>query len=254
LTLLPSSLDQYARAEAQPGARVLQWPPMPPHAQAFGPLSTTRYTASGVAFDMVRVPPGCFVDGEGAEKRMLFVTRPFQIGLTLVTQALWRAVTGKSPSKFRGDDRPVEQVSWDDAQAFLGQLESLGLSSFRLPTEAEWAWAVRCGVVTRWAGADRVEPVAVTDRQSTAPVGGLLPSAAGVLDLSGNVWEWQRDVWLDSPAAGVDVQGPASGSYRVLRGGSWGSVPRSARVAVRSGFAPGLRGNYLGVRLLRATP
>jgi formylglycine-generating enzyme required for sulfatase activity len=227
---------------------------MPPRLQAFGPLSTTRTTVNGVSFDMVRVPPGRFVDGEGVEKRTLLVSRPFEIGVTLVTQALWRAVTGKSPSKFRGDDLPVEQVSWDDAQAFLGQLEALGFLGFRLPTEAEWAWASRCGVSTRWAGADRSESVAVVDRQSTASVGGLLPSAAGALDLSGNVWEWQQDLWSRPPAAGVDAEGPASGSDRVTRGGGWLIGPLSARVARRGDFAPGNRLIYLGVRLLRTAP
>ena len=225
---------------------------MPPRVQAFGPLSTTPYVVNGVSFDMVRVPPGRFVDGEGTEKRTLLVSRPFELGATLVTQALWRAVTGASPSRSRGDDFPVEQVSWDDAQVFLVRLEDLGLRGFRLPTEAEWAWAARCGVGTRWAGADRAESVAVVSRQSSAPVGGLLPSVAGSLDLSGNVWEWQRDVWLDSPAAGVDVQGPASGSLRVYRGGSWGGVPQRARVALRNRNAPGIRSYVLGVRLLRA--
>jgi formylglycine-generating enzyme required for sulfatase activity len=209
---------------------------------------------NGVSFDMVRVPPGRFVDGEGEAKRTLFVSRPFEIGTTLVTQALWRAVTSKSPSHFRGDDRPVEQVSWDDVQAFLGRLEALGLPGFRLPTEAEWAWAARCGVATRWAGADRDEPVAVTDRQSTAPVGGLLSSAAGALDLSGNLWEWQRDRWSGPPAAGVDTQGLASGSLRGRRGGSWDSVARFARVAIRHDSTSVRRTNFLGVRLLRVTP
>jgi len=227
---------------------------MPPRVQAFGPLSTTRTTVNGVSFDMVRVPPGRFVDGEGMEKRVLLVSRPFELGVTLVTQALWRAVTGASPSRFQGDDRPVEQVSWDDAQAFLGQLEALGFRGFRLPTEAEWAWAARCGVATRWAGADRFKSVAVVDRQSTAPVGGLLPSAAGVLDLSGNVWEWQQDRWSDAPAAGVDPEGPVSGSYRVRRGGGWSSDPQSARVALRGGRTPVRRDIILGVRLLRTTP
>ena len=227
---------------------------MPPHVQAFGPLSTTRTTVKGVSFDMVRVPPGRFVDGDGSDKRAFLVTRPFEIGVTLVTQALWRAVMGASPSRFQGDDLPVEQVSWDDAQAFLRQLEALGLRGFRLPTEAEWSWAARCGAAARWAGADRVEPVAVVDRQSTAPVGGFLPSAVGSLDLSGNLWEWQRDVWLDPPAAGVDVQGPASGSNRVSRGGGWFFGPRRARVALRNYYAPGVRSNTLGVRLLRTAP
>ena len=227
---------------------------MPPHAQAFGPLSTTRTTVNGVSFDMVRVPPGRFVDGEGASKRALLVSRPFEVGVTLVTQALWRAVMGTSPSRFDGDDRPVEQVSWDDAQAFLGQLEALGLHGFRLPTEAEWAWAVRCGVSARWAGADRAKPVAVVDQRETALVGGLLPSAVGALDLSGSLWEWQQDQWAGVPAGGLDVQGPASGSYRVLRGGSWNRPPRFARVAFRHDYATGGRNDILGVRLLRAVP
>jgi hypothetical protein len=114
----------------------------------FGPLSTTRYTVNGVAFDTIRVPPGRFVDGEGAEKRALLVSRPFELGVTLVTQALWRAVMGASPSRFAGGDRPVEQVSWDDVQVFLGQLEVLGLRGFRLPTEAEWEYACRAGTTT----------------------------------------------------------------------------------------------------------
>jgi formylglycine-generating enzyme required for sulfatase activity len=226
-----------------------------PHS-TFGPLSTTRYVVNGVSFDTICVPPGRFVDGEGAEKRALLVSRPFELGVTLVTQALWRAVMGASPSRFAGSDRPVEQVSWDDVQVFLGQLEVLGLRGFRLPTEAEWAWAARCGMETRWAGADRDKSVAMTvvGWQSTAPVGGLLPSAAGALDLSGNVWEWQQDWWSRPPAAGVDAEGPASGSHRVLRGGSWDGGPRLARVANRSSRAPGYRDCFLGVRLLRAAP
>jgi formylglycine-generating enzyme required for sulfatase activity len=227
---------------------------MPPRAQAFGPLSTTRITVNGVSFDMVRVPPGRFVDGEGAAKREILVSRPFELGATLVTQALWRAVTGKSPSPFRGDDLPVEHVSWDDVQAFLLQLEAFGLHGFRLPTEAEWVWAARCGVATWWAGADRFKPVAVVGRQSTASVGGLLSSAAGAFDLSGNVWEWQQDWWSNVPAAGVDTESSASGSGRVYRGGSWSLVPQYARVAVRSRGTPGVRGDYLGVRLLRTAP
>jgi formylglycine-generating enzyme required for sulfatase activity len=227
---------------------------MPPHAQAFGPLSTTRTTVNGVSFDMVRVPPGRFVDGEGASKRALLVSRPFEVGVTLVTQALWRAVMGTSPSRFEGADRPVEQVSWDDVQVFLGRLEALGFRGFRLPAEAEWAWAARCGASTLWAGADRVKSVAVVSQRSTASVGGLLPSAAGVLDLSGNVWEWQQDWWSSPPAAGVDTEGPASGSNRVIRGGSWYDHPRNARVAYRYYVAPGSRYYYLGVRLLRTVP
>jgi formylglycine-generating enzyme required for sulfatase activity len=207
---------------------------------------------AGVSFDMVRVPPGRFVDGEGAERRELLVSRPFEIGLTLVTQALWRAVTGSEPSAFRGEDRPVEQVTWDDVQAFLARLSGLGLRGFRLPAEAEWAWAARCGVPTGWSGADRVRPVAVVGARQMAPVAGLSPSVSGAFDASGNVWEWQQDGWAGSPPAGVDVQGPASGSVRVYRGGSWRNAPQVAWVAVRSGGSPGNRDDNLGFRLFRS--
>jgi formylglycine-generating enzyme required for sulfatase activity len=225
---------------------------MPP--RTFGPLGTTRYAVNGVPFDTVRVPPGRFVDGEGVEKRELLISRPFELGTTLVTQALWRAVTGESPSYFRGDDRPVERVSWDDVQTFLGRLELLGLQGFRLPAEAEWAWAARCGVSTRWAGADRAKVVAVVDKVRAEPVGGLLPSAAGALDLSGNMMEWQQDWWSRPPVAGVDADGPASGYDRVWRGGSWEDAPGFVRLVYRSSFSSDSLAAYLGLRLARTAP
>ncbi len=224
---------------------------MPPRDQAFGPLSTTRYVVNGVAFDTIRVPPGRFVDSKRLGKRALLNSRPFEIGVTLVTQALWRAVTGESPSEFSGPDRPVEQVSWDDVQAFLGQLEALGLDGFCLPTEAEWAWAAQCGVATLWAGVNRPRLVVAASRSGTKPVGGLPSSAAGALDLSGNLQEWQENAWSHSLAAGVDTQGPAFGSIRVFRSGSWLREPQLAQVAVRSGDNQDKRSDVLGVRLLR---
>jgi formylglycine-generating enzyme required for sulfatase activity len=214
-------------------------------------LGTTRTTVNGVSFDMVKVPPGRFIDGEGVTRRELLVSRPFELGVTLVTQTLWRAVMGSEPSKFRGEDRPVEQVSWNDVQDFLVRLEGLGLPGFRLPTEAEWAWAARCGAPTRWVGADRAQSVAVADARQTALVAGLSSSAAGVFDLSGNLLEWQENWWASTTSAGVDVQGPASGSIRVIRGGSWYYDPQRARVANRVNYSPGDRYYNLGFRLLR---
>ena len=225
-----------------------------PRAPTFGPLSTVRYTVNGVDFDMVRVPPGRFVDGEGRTRRELLVSRPFELGVTPVTQTLWRAVMGSSPSKFQGQDRPAEQVSWNEVQQLMAALAGRGLPGFRLPTEAEWAWAARCGVPTRWVGGDRVKAVAVVDSNQTALVAGLSGAAVGVFDFSGNVFEWAEDWYTGSPLAGVDSQGPASGSNRVSRGGSWGSVPRSVRVAYRYDDGPGNRNYYLGVRLLRTAP
>ena len=221
---------------------------------SFGPLSTVRYTVNGVDFDMVRVPPGRFVDGEGETRRELLVSRSFELGVAPVTQALWRAVMGSSPSRFWGEDRPVEQVSWDDVQQLMGALAQRGLPGFRLPTEAEWVWAARCGAPTRWAGADRAKAAAVVKSSQTAAVAGLSSSAVGTFDLSGNVWEWVGDWYEPVSLAGVDVQGPASGSRRVLRGGSWGYGPHFARVAYRGDDAPDYRDHYLGVRLLRTAP
>jgi formylglycine-generating enzyme required for sulfatase activity len=218
----------------------------------FGPLSTVRYVVGGVDFDMVKVPPGRFVDGEDGGRRELLVSRPFEIGVTLVTQALWRAVVGSISSEFSGEDLPVEQVSWDDVQGFLVRLEALGLPGFRLPTEAEWVWAARCGAPTRWAGADRAGLVAVVGVKEIAPVAGLSSSAAGVFDLSGGLWEWQQDGWATTPSAGVDVQGPMSRN-RVNRGGSWyGSAPKHARVASRYYDTSDFRDYDFGFRLLRS--
>jgi formylglycine-generating enzyme required for sulfatase activity len=220
----------------------------------FGPLSTVRYTVNGVDFDMVRVPPGRFIDGEGRTRRELLVSCPFELGVAPVTQALWRAVMGSSPSEFRGEDQPVEQVSWNEVQQLMAALVKRGLPGFRLPTEAEWVWAARCGAPTRWAGADRGKAAAVVSSRQTAAVAGLSGAAVGTFDLSGNVWEWVGDWYEQVSLAGVDMQGPASGSNRVLRGGSWGRDPQYARVAIRSGFTPGVRNDRLGVRLLRTAP
>ena len=218
-----------------------------------GPLSTVQYDVNGVRFDMVRVPPGRFIDGEGSARRELLVSRPFEIGIAPVTQALWRAVMGSSPSRFPGEDRPVEQVSWGDAQDLMVVLAARGLPGFRLPTEAEWAWAARCGVPTRWAGSERADEVAMADAMQAGVVAGLWGSAVGAFDFSGNVWEWMSD-WHGAPSAGVDLWGPASAIIRVSRGGGWRSELRCSRIAVRGSFTPGSRGSTIGVRLLRAVP
>jgi formylglycine-generating enzyme required for sulfatase activity len=218
----------------------------------FGPLSTTTYAVNGVSFDMVRLPPGRFIDGEDKARRELLVSRPFELGLTPVTQALWQAVTGSSPAWFKGEDRPVEHVSHNDVQAFLARLFASGLTGFRLPTEAEWAWAARCGAPTGWAGADRWMPVGVFDSSQTGLVAGFRPGPAGIFDQSGNVLEWATDWDQGSPASGIDPRGPASGSFRVKRGGDWACAPRYARVAYRNSDLPGMLDQYLGVRLLRA--
>lgn len=217
----------------------------------FGPLSTVNYTVNGVSFDMVRLPPGRFMDGEGSARRELLVSCPFELGLAPVTQALWRAVVGSSPSGFKAEDRPVETVSHDDLQDFLACLPALGFTGFRLPSESEWAWAARCGAPTRRAGADRAKPVAVTGVRQTGLVAGLHPAPAGIFDQSGNVWEWPADWYEGSPVSGIDSRGPASGCYRIRRGGGWASPGRFTAVAARNGSPPDVGNSSVGFRLLR---
>jgi formylglycine-generating enzyme required for sulfatase activity len=218
---------------------------------AFGPLSTTAYTVNRATFHMARLPPGRFMDGEGRTRRELLVSRPFEIGLTQVTQTLWRAVMSSSSARFEAEDRPVVQVSHDDVQGFLARLSVLGFTGFRLPTEAQWAWAARCGVPARWAGADRVKPVAVVDASDMEPVAGLHPDIPGLFDQSGNVFEWLADGFAETLSPGIDPRGPVSVFNRVVRGGGWGSEPWQARVVSRDFLLADFRMKGLSFRLLR---
>ena len=167
----------------------------------------------------------------------------FSIGRYEVTQAQWVAVMGSNPSYFKGDNLPVEQVSWDDIQVFLQKLNSLTGKNYRLPTEAEWAFAAKGGSQSHgydYAGSNDANAVAWSNDNSgnaTHPVGQKQPNELGIYDLSGNVEEWCSD-WTDG-----------SHIYRVYRGGSWCGPASYCRVA-HSPSTPGGRGFYLGFRLV----
>jgi formylglycine-generating enzyme required for sulfatase activity len=181
-----------------------------------------------------------------------------------VTQAQWQAVVGgTNPSDFSGSIKPVEEVSWDDAQVFIATLNA-GKSAiggpYRLPTESEWEYAYRAGTTTRFYWGEDDPPTAIDDyawytsNSSAAShnVGEKLPNAWGLYDISGNVWEWCQDWYDDYPAGPVtDPQGPASGLYRVLRGGSWDLDPVGCRAAYRFNAPRGARNGNIGFRLLR---
>ena len=222
----------------------------------FGPLSTTRYTVNGVTFDMVRVPPGRFIDGSVVREdlRELMVSRPFEIGMTLVTQSLWAAVTGAWPAHARDGQRPVDQVTRTDIDAFLRELEGLGFTGFDLPTAAEWSWAARCGVATAWAGANRTASIAALKRHTSGWVAARKASAAGLFDMTGNMSEYTSDIRLETQPAGVDVRvdSPAE-RRRVAIGGSWADGPEDALLS-----RPTSAGNEpyddIGLRLVRRQP
>lgn len=174
-----------------------------------------------------------------------------------VTQALWRAVMGSNPSNFKGDNLPVECVSWNDCQTFINRLNSYTGRNFRLPTEAEWEFAARGGNYSRhykYSGSNYIGDVAWYDDNSgnrTHPVGTKQPNELGLYDMSGNVYEWCSD-WYGSYSSysQSDPTGPNSGSYRVERGGGWSYYARFCRSSIRYVYAPGNSCNCLGLRLV----
>ena len=181
----------------------------------------------------------------------------YYIGETEVTQALWKAVMGSNPSYFKGDNLPVETVSWNDCQTFISKLNSLTGKRFRLPTEAEWEFAARGGNQSRhtqYSGSSRIDDVAWYKSNSdnkTHPVKTKQPNELGIYDMTGNVWEWCQD-WYGSynSYAQTNPTGASSGSFRVRRGGSWCHSPRLCRSSYRLDYAPGYSDYDLGLRLV----
>ncbi len=194
------------------------------------------------------------------------LSRGFWLADTAYTQAFWQAVTGTNPSHFRDDPRhPVEQVSWNDVQAFIAELGCrLPGLPVRLPTEAEWEYACRAGTTTPFSFGDNITPELVNYdgnfpyaggekgwyRQETVPVASLPANPWGLYEMHGNVWEWCADGYADYPnTLQTDPQGPQTGGDRVLRGGSWNSYGGSVRSANRSGDEPAYRSGIIGFRL-----
>ena len=229
--------------------------------------SSGSFTIAG--FDMVYVKGGTFTMGATAEqgsdaysneKPTHSVTlSDYYIGKYEVTQAQWRAVMGSNPSKWKGDNLPVENVSWNDIQKFIKKLNAQTGKKFRLPTEAEWEYAARGGNQSKgykYSGSNSISEVAWYDGNSgdkTHPVGQKSPNELGIYDMSGNVWEWCQD-WYSSSAYSSSSQtnptGPNSGSHRVLRGGSWDNAASRSRVSDRGNNSPDDRFNRGGFRLV----
>jgi formylglycine-generating enzyme required for sulfatase activity len=221
----------------------------------------------GISIDMVRVEAGTFTMGATAEMKntedsekpthRVTLTNDYYIGKYEVTQALWQAVMGDDPSYFKGDNLPVEAVTWDDCQEFIGKLNRITGKTFRLPTEAEWEYAARGGNKSRgyqYSGSNNPSNVAWYDDNSgdkTHAVGTKQPNELGIYDMSGNVWEWCQDrLGAYSSSSQVNPTGANSGSYRVSRGGSWCEFARLCRSSCRDLTSPGNRNYDLGLRLV----
>jgi len=177
-----------------------------------------------------------------------------------VTQALFKSVMGENPSYFKGDDLPVERVSWFDVHSFIKQLNLKTGHSFRLPTEAEWEYAARAGHSNHYGwrgGADKAYLYAWFGEGSgekTHPVGQKRANDFGLHDMHGNVWEWVEDCWNGSyTLAPGDGRAWRSGecSKRVLRGGSWDNDVNYLRSAYRSWFSRSSRYDTVGFRLVQ---
>ena len=202
--------------------------------------------------------------------RHLVTLADFYMGRYEVTQAQWKAMMGKLPDVgFKGDDLPVERVSWIDAFEFCKKLSAKTGREYRLPSEAEWEFAARAGALTPFAFGTTITPEIANYngnypygnaakgvyREKTLLVGGLgVANAWGLYDLHGNVWEWCQDVWHDSyQGAPTDGSAWLSGGdprRRVLRGGSWDYDGRYCRAAVRYRYDPGERNYYVGLRVV----
>lgn len=225
------------------------------------------YTVNGVTFEMIPVEGGTFTMGatseqgsdyDNDEKPTHQVTlSDFSIGKTEVTQALWEAVMGSNPSRFEGDNLPVEKVSWDDCQEFIRKLNTLTGGNFRLPTEAEWEYAARGGNKSKgykYSGSNNVGQVAWyrdNSNNQTHPVATKSPNELGIYDMSGNVYEWCQD-WYGSYSSGAQTnpKGPSTGTHRVGRGGSWINSARYTRVSIRFHYTPSITLGNLGLRLV----
>ena len=229
--------------------------------------------ASGVWMELQRIPAGTFLMGTPkAEKKRdkdetrheVTLTQPFLIGKYPVTQAQWEAVMGSNPSDFQGDNLPVENVSWDDAQSFCVKVHEKTGHTVCLPTDAQWEYSCRAGTSTPFhfgqelngtqANCDGNYPYGTTQKGpylgKTSPVGSYPANAWGLYDMHGNVWEWCQDWYGDYPKQSVtDPRGPEVGSICVIRGRSWYYEAAYCRSASRNGLVPSYRFSCNGFRL-----
>jgi formylglycine-generating enzyme required for sulfatase activity len=234
-----------------------------------------KEVVNSIGIKLLLMSAGTFTMGSPATEKgrdddetqhQVTLSKPFYMGRTEVTQGQWKKVMGTEPWKGEdyvqeGDDCPAVYISWDDAVAFCKKLSEKEGKPYLLPTEAEWEYARRGGTKMAFSFGDDeadLEKYAWFDGNAGAVnehyahrVAQKLPNRFGLHDMHGNVWEWCSDRIGDYPSTPLtDPHGPDSGSFRVLRGGSWDYVPGVVRCAYRSGVTPGDRFYSLGFRLV----
>lgn len=230
-----------------------------------------KFLVNGVSFKMMPVEAGTFQMGKSADGNdvtpvhSVTITKDYYIGETEVTQALWKAVMGQSPttdgsqwssSYGIGDNYPAYYISYNDVQEFITKLNDLTDMEFRMPTEAEWEFAAKGGKKSEgftYAGSNALEEVAwyySNSGSKTHPVAQKKSNELGLYDMSGNVWEWCSDWYGSYSSSSVsDPIGATSGSNRVRRGGSWYYDASYCRVVYRFNYSPSFRNPDIGFRL-----
>jgi formylglycine-generating enzyme required for sulfatase activity len=225
-----------------------------------------------VTMKLALIPSGKFMMGSLKEEKdrqddespqhEVTISKAFYMGIYDVTQEQYQQIVGKNPSAFKGAQNPVECVSWDDAVEFCAALSKKAGRPVSLPTEAQWEYACRAGSKTRFSYGDDNDYAGLGDfawyaknsGDTTHPVGQKKPNAWGLYDIHGNVWQWCADWYADSyaHATKADPTGPASGTLRVMRGGSWAGNPWHCRSAYRLGATPNNQGlvNRNGFRVV----
>lgn len=211
----------------------------------------------------VQIPSGVFEMGTNGGRaseepaHTVRITKPFQIGKYEATQAQWQALMGDNPSYFKGENLPVEQVSWEDVQQFIKKLNAKKDGyTYRLPTEAEWEYACRAGSKGDYAGnLDEMAWYKENSGNKTHPVGQKKANAWGLYDMHGNVWEWCND-WYGGDyymvgKPGADPTGPSTGQFRAYRGGGYDVDASLLRSARRDRALPTIPTPSLGFRLVR---
>ena len=211
-----------------------------------------------IYIEMVKVEKGSMTMtyGSGLTKLLVgklkaSIAQDYYVGKYEVTQALWQAVMGNNPSKNKGDNLPVEKVTWNECQDFIKELNKLTGKNFRLPTALEWFYAARGGNRShgyKYSGSNKLSEVAWYDSNSknkTHPVGTKLPNELGLYDMSGNVWEWCQDLGKSTKKSSKSLHGAS----RILCGGSWSDNAKYCTSLYLDEKPEGFYSIYTGMRL-----
>ncbi len=239
--------------------------------QVDNPDDTETFTSPSTGMEFILIPAGEFNLGSPPEEKERFdsespvhkvkINTSFYLGKSAVTQKQWKKIMGDNLSHFKGEDRPVEMVTWKEVQEFVAKMNEMeGTDKYRLPSEAEWEYACRAGAQTSYFfGEDKSKLkeyawYAGNSGSKTHPIGQKKPNPWGLYDMHGNIWEWVQDEWHE------DYNGsPSNGNAweegnildRVSRGGSWYCNTELCRSACRFRRKPDSRFGNLGFRMLR---